>query len=937
MASEKTGYNLFPTYPVTGPATSQAFALSGSNSGAGISLGGTSFSARVQVSNAQNPGPLPDHLFVPPDGSFDTYTTLTAGNPPLTIPGPIRYIRLILDSGDLTGGNVVEQQDAGKGILDIASLISQQTGNTVNWTAGDHTSLPNTAGVYQIVTGAEAGQKWQVVPNTTPARRPELESLSLQALAARQGINVLDYGATGDGTTNDRPALLDAVTAAAAAATAGNNPLLIFPPNKGYAISSTLKIPKGIHLQMDAPVIYTGSANEDALTIGMSSADALAAGLTYANSTNDGMQMKLWVRRAAISDWTDEASVGLHIYNLNRSHVEIVDASNFTIGVLCHGDRWGFAYNGITLGILGQNKVALDLLSDGISSSVQGYANENTFYGGHFTGSSSLGSRSRTGIRQRWAGILYPTNNNRFFSPCFELKEASLTGGATAYAFEQIDAQSTRSYSARHEGGVAALTARYIHAKESGQAGNNRYDITYADRGCIIDDSAATARTSRLEQLGIFSFLNTNAYVPIWTSGRIVDYASTANSLVGFAGTLHTVDSSGNISNQGAVASYTVTSPYVTSAGFVALGVYVRSSNVKRFMVRKDLLPGYASNGTPAIGRIYIKPFDSAGTALTGGGATTYVTGEAAGSFLWGTAWGGAYALQSDGYSPNVTFAVSAEVDSFQVMVGLNKTQLIGFQLLASENLGVTVWSGVTAPTSSAAPTPERIWDSGYLGRLTAAYDATKYHIQTMSAFDYTTGNVALAGLGATVFADHIEIGNAGSALFGVWMDTSTAKKFIVNRTVLNSRGGRLRIACFDTAGARLTGGTDLTATTAMTYSGTTNTYSETVDNTGATNTITVGSSVTKVYVMIQGGSNPVQLVSWNMDIYGASSRVWTGAEGLTADIDANYGTQAPVNGTYLAGKRVLNIAPAAAGKIGYVCVTAGTPGTWKPYGPIDA
>jgi hypothetical protein len=48
-------------------------------------------------------------------------------------------------------------------------------------------------------------------------------------------------------------------------------------------------------------------------------------------------------------------------------------------------------------------------------------------------------------------------------------------------------------------------------------------------------------------------------------------------------------------------------------------------------------------------------------------------------------------------------------------------------------------------------------------------------------------------------------------------------------------------------------------------------------------------------------------------------------------------GTAAPVTGTWAVGELVYNTAPAAAGYLGWVCVTAGTPGTWKGFGLIEA
>ena len=47
--------------------------------------------------------------------------------------------------------------------------------------------------------------------------------------------------------------------------------------------------------------------------------------------------------------------------------------------------------------------------------------------------------------------------------------------------------------------------------------------------------------------------------------------------------------------------------------------------------------------------------------------------------------------------------------------------------------------------------------------------------------------------------------------------------------------------------------------------------------------------------------------------------------------------TAAPTTGEHARGEIVFDRAPAASGKIGWVCVTGGTPGTWKQWGVIDA
>ena len=47
--------------------------------------------------------------------------------------------------------------------------------------------------------------------------------------------------------------------------------------------------------------------------------------------------------------------------------------------------------------------------------------------------------------------------------------------------------------------------------------------------------------------------------------------------------------------------------------------------------------------------------------------------------------------------------------------------------------------------------------------------------------------------------------------------------------------------------------------------------------------------------------------------------------------------TGAPSSGSYALGEITFNSNPAAAGKAGWICVSAGSPGIHKPWGAIDA
>lgn len=70
--------------------------------------------------------------------------------------------------------------------------------------------------------------------------------------------------------------------------------------------------------------------------------------------------------------------------------------------------------------------------------------------------------------------------------------------------------------------------------------------------------------------------------------------------------------------------------------------------------------------------------------------------------------------------------------------------------------------------------------------------------------------------------------------------------------------------------------------------------------------------------------------------IYGANKQVWKG--GVIVDQRGEYYAEAaPTTGAWLSGDRVYDPTPAAGGTIGFVCTASGTPGTWKTWGTIAA
>lgn len=82
-------------------------------------------------------------------------------------------------------------------------------------------------------------------------------------------------------------------------------------------------------------------------------------------------------------------------------------------------------------------------------------------------------------------------------------------------------------------------------------------------------------------------------------------------------------------------------------------------------------------------------------------------------------------------------------------------------------------------------------------------------------------------------------------------------------------------------------------------------------------NNIAEAGTTTGLYLLTGTGTSTQTNNSWNPTI--------------------SYGTAAPTTGTYTVGDIVYNTAPAPSGYTGWICTTAGTPGTWKGFGLIEA
>lgn len=261
-------------------------------------------------------------------------------------------------------------------------ILKDSTGSTI-WTIDD-ISGDDTADASMVTyTPAGAG----AVQTTVQAK-------------LRETVSVKDFGAVGDGVTDDTVAIQ-----AAANSGAGS---LYFADSGNFLISNTVSFPANLHVDFgNASVTYAGPRDRPAMIHG-------ASGQTNAARLNN-----VWIVSSVI-DWSNTSFVGFRHINGSRGKVHVRRIENFTIGWECYSLGQGYVH--VTHNIISiiSCKYGQALTCDG--SAGLNYANENVFIGGDITNTSSTNALgNHYGIWFRAINSGYTGHNsNKWYGPCFQ-------------------------------------------------------------------------------------------------------------------------------------------------------------------------------------------------------------------------------------------------------------------------------------------------------------------------------------------------------------------------------------------------------------------------------------------------------------------------------------------------------------------------------------
>ncbi|RKK03918.1 hydrolase [Pseudoroseomonas wenyumeiae] len=309
-------------------------------------------------------------------------------------------------------------------------------------------------------------------------RVPQVGAIA-RTVADKMGevLSARDFGAMGDGISDDGPALQAAMNAAA-----GTGKYLLIGEGS-FRTTMPLLLPGAAPgMTMRGVILYAGPGGHAALTLGD------GAGARNAAELYKGLR----VQRATLSDWVDEADIGILLRNLDASNVEIRQVEGFTIGIRTQGVERGFEDSTLQLGRIVDNRIGLDIHCETAAA----WNNSIRYIGGHFANSSATHpTKDRFGVRFSCAPGAYPRHNaHLFIGPGFELQRQGTPGTVAAIPF-LLEAGDERGIIAR---GVRMEQCSPFVARHTGGANDCVYEIsyvgTYAFTGTAIDYTASATR-----------------------------------------------------------------------------------------------------------------------------------------------------------------------------------------------------------------------------------------------------------------------------------------------------------------------------------------------------------------------------------------------------------------------------------------------------------
>ena len=231
---------------------------------------------------------------------------------------------------------------------------------------------------------------------TYPTLKDRLDTHANEiGILSNYGVNVESYPRLA-GETDDTERIKRAIAAA------GDDGRVIVPP-RTYYISGKITI----------PCHFDARGAEFIVTANIPVAVEIRTGAGTTLFRNKTVYLPKITKQTKTWDGTD---VGVEVANAYESNIYVSRVTNFSKGLKVSAYGTGNVYNNYFLGHLENNKINLSLEA----GDVDAWVNENNFFGGRFSHSSSEGTNVAGARHILINQSAHPANNNVFYKPCVE-------------------------------------------------------------------------------------------------------------------------------------------------------------------------------------------------------------------------------------------------------------------------------------------------------------------------------------------------------------------------------------------------------------------------------------------------------------------------------------------------------------------------------------
>ena len=413
----------------------------------------------------------------------------------------------------------------------------------------------------------------------------------------RESVSVKDFGAVGDGVTDDTAAIQAGIDAALAA-------------GKQIIAQGTFRI--------SSKVVIKGDTDFSQATFNVYGTPAIAVEISTGSSADPTtylLNTVVWLPKRIINmtkpstGWSGQG-VGVRVVNAQSCQIFVGNIVNFATGLLCASFSQGNVYNNYYLGSLENNQINL-ALTPGNSGA---WVNENNFIGGRFSQYSAEGTNV-SGVRHiLLSKAANSVNNNLFVKPSVEgdTPEYHVENGGVFNTFQQ----------ARWE----AASPKVLYTADNANQASSNYIIGGYDVDAIAFTYAGGVGGSNNRMIGY-----TRDYITLAVGQKIQNQGSSANPI-------HLFYEAGTRPETAGATEWSMKHGAQTLEGKRKADSYAR--------LKLDYVSGrvYFDNGTTAAPTAYISSYGANNIALAGCSwkvqtDNTYSLGEA--GLRWSVVYAG--------------------------------------------------------------------------------------------------------------------------------------------------------------------------------------------------------------------------------------------------------------------------------------------------------